>query len=166
LLLPHNGNNQASANTLLPATPAFGLDLTIPTETPDNSAPLKQWAQIPAALPARNLFQIDLSLFARDGSRPKSMGGASSDTFWHDLEKSMSEQADQDKQRQVLVDALKADAGQLKLQTTTGGTSPKAIVNGILVGEGDVIAQFRIVRIENRRIIVEREGISFEVRMN
>jgi hypothetical protein len=165
LVLPH-GTSVASANAVSPAPPTLGLDLTIPTETPDNSAPLKKWAEVPAPLPDRNLFLIDLSAFARDGSRPKSIGGASGDTFWHDLEKSMKDQADQDKQRQVLVDALKSDAASLKLQTTIDGISPKAIVNGILVGEGDVVAKFRIVRIENRRIVVEREGIKFEIRMN
>jgi hypothetical protein len=169
LLLPHHGTSEASANVESAPTSPFILDLPVMTEDPAKSASLNRltrWAETPAVPPGRNLFQIDLSQYATDGSRPKSSGGATRDTFWHDLEKSMNDRADQDKQRQVLVDALKADAGNLKLQTTTGGSSPKAIVNGILVGEGDVVAKFRIVRIENRRITVEREGITFEVRMN
>jgi hypothetical protein len=39
------------------------------------------------------------------------------------------------------------------------------MVNGDLVGEGSVVANFRIVSIEARRIIVEREGIRLEIDM-
>ena len=169
LLLPHHGASEALASALSPPAPSFLLDMPAITEDAAKSASLSRltrWAEVPAVPPGRNLFQIDLSMYSSDGSRPKSSGGSARDTFWHDLEKSMTDRADQEKQRQVLVDALKADAGNLKLQTTIDGSSPKAIVNGILVGEGDVVAKFRIVRIENRRITVEREGIRFEVRMN
>ena len=38
-------------------------------------------------------------------------------------------------------------------------------VNGERVGEGDVVASFRVSRIEARRIIVEREGIRLEIQM-
>jgi hypothetical protein len=45
------------------------------------------------------------------------------------------------------------------------GASPKAVIDGGLVGEGDVVASFRVLRIEPRRIIVEREGIKLEIQM-
>ncbi len=53
------------------------------------------------------------------------------------------------------------------------GTRPKAVINGDLVGEGDLVAsgtgrartQFRVLKIEPRRIIVEREGIRLEIPM-
>jgi hypothetical protein len=45
------------------------------------------------------------------------------------------------------------------------GPQPKAMVNGELVGEDSVVANFRIVQIEARRIIVEREGIRLEIQM-
>ena len=56
-------------------------------------------------------------------------------------------------------------AGQLKLQTTLMGPTPRAVVNGMSVGEGDVVAEFRVFKIEARRIIVEREGIKLEIPM-
>jgi len=46
------------------------------------------------------------------------------------------------------------------------GASPKALVNGQLVGVGDVVASFRVCKIEARRIVVEREGIKLEIRSN
>ena len=46
------------------------------------------------------------------------------------------------------------------------GASPKALVNGRLVGLGDVVASFRVTKIEARRIVVEREGIKFALRFN
>jgi hypothetical protein len=165
-LLPHHGTTDVAANVLPPAPPTLSLDLTATTDSPAASARLMKWAETVTTAPSRNLFQVDLTQYPRDGSRPKQAGGASADTFWHDLEKSMSDRADQEKQRQVELDVLKKDASELKLQTTIDGSTPKAIVNGVLVGEGDVVAKFRIVRIENRRIVIEREGIRFEIRMN
>jgi hypothetical protein len=40
------------------------------------------------------------------------------------------------------------------------------MVNGELVGEGGVVADFRVLKIEARRLIVEREGIRLEIKMN
>jgi hypothetical protein len=53
------------------------------------------------------------------------------------------------------------------------GAVPKAVVNGEMVGEGSVAASgagdtrvsFRVLKIEARRIIVEREGIKLEIQM-
>jgi hypothetical protein len=43
--------------------------------------------------------------------------------------------------------------------------SPKAVIGGEMVGEGSVVAEFRVLRIEPRRIIIEREGIKLEIPM-
>ena len=53
----------------------------------------------------------------------------------------------------------------MQLLSTVMGAKPKAMINGELVGEGDVIAAFRVIRIEARRVIVEREGIRLEITM-
>jgi len=45
------------------------------------------------------------------------------------------------------------------------GPQPKALVNGEFVGEGSVVASFRVLKIEARRMIVEREGIRLEIVM-
>jgi hypothetical protein len=57
------------------------------------------------------------------------------------------------------------EADQLRPTSTIGGPNPKAMINGALVGEGDVVASFRIIKIEARRILVEREGIRLEIPM-
>jgi hypothetical protein len=45
------------------------------------------------------------------------------------------------------------------------GQKPKAMVNGKLVVEGDVVEGFRVLKIGPRGIIVERDGIRLEVLM-
>ena len=41
----------------------------------------------------------------------------------------------------------------------------KAMMNGQLVGEGSVVADFRVVKIEPRKVIVERDGIKLAIEM-
>jgi hypothetical protein len=85
----------------------------------------------------------------------------------------MSSRADVRKERQILIENLQQQASQLRLQSTMMGASPKAVVDGGLVGEGDVVAcgagetrtVFRVLKIEPRRIVVEREGIKLEIQM-
>jgi len=77
----------------------------------------------------------------------------------------MTSRADVKKERQILVENLARQASQLRLQSTIMGASPKAVIDGGLVGEGDVVATFRVLRIEPRRITVEREGIKLEIQM-
>ena len=66
-------------------------------------------------------------------------------------------------------------ARQIRLQSTLAdGAKPTALVNGRLVREGDVVAigtgrartEFRVLRIEARRILLEHEGIGLEVQMD
>ena len=63
-------------------------------------------------------------------------------------------------------------ARQIRLQSTLmGGPRPAALVNGQMVREGDVVAtgsgasrtSYRVLKIEARRVILEREGIRSEV---
>ena len=123
-----------------------------------------EWRSAPIQPLARNFFAIKFEKFPLDGSRPAPLAERR-DTFWDDLAKSLSSQADQKKQRQILIENLQMQAGQLKLQTTLMGPTPRAVVNGVSVGEGDVVAEFRVYKIEARRIIVEREGIKLEIPM-
>jgi hypothetical protein len=89
------------------------------------------------------------------------------------LEKSLTLRADVRRERQILMENLQQQASQLRLQTTVMGASPKAVIDGELVGEGDVVAarsgdgraSFRVLKIEARRIIVEREGIKLAIQM-
>ena len=128
---------------------------------------LRKWADAPLAPVSRNLFAIRLEYFPVEG--PKTTGidvrERAEDGFWARLEKSLAVQADQrDKRENQKANYIKA-ASQLKLQSTIMGPQPKALVNGELVGEGDVVAEFRVAKIEARRVIVEREGIRLEIQM-
>ena len=58
------------------------------------------------------------------------------------------------------------DASKLQLQTIVMGASPRAVIDGEMVGIGSVVAGFRVSKIEARRIIVEREGIKLEIPIN
>ena len=62
-------------------------------------------------------------------------------------------------------------ARQIRLQSTLMGANPTALVDGQTVREGDVVASgsgvtrtaFRVLKIEPRRIILEREGVRSEI---
>ncbi len=149
------------------------LDARKPTRAAGAPASLQQWlTSDKKPLNNNNLFTVRLEYFPRDGkaSQIANHGGQG---FWESVAKSLPSQADQKKERQILVENLQLHASELKLQTTLIGQWPKALINGELVKEGDVIAAgsgegrtpFRVCRIETRRIIVEHEGIKFEILM-
>jgi hypothetical protein len=129
-------------------------------------ASFDEWSRKPIAPVSRNLFVVNYDFFPQDGSKPAPLRLAQGDGFWDQIGKSMTVRADQKKEREVLVENLRLQAAQLKVQSTVMGASPKALVNGELVGIGDVVASFRVSRIEARRIVVEREGIKLEIRFN
>jgi hypothetical protein len=125
---------------------------------------MQKWAVAPVPQVSRNLFSVRIEYFPVDGSRTTPLQQAD-DGFWQRLEKSMALQADQRDKRENLIANFKDEAAKLRLESTMMGPEPKAMVNGDLVGEGSVVANFRIVSIEARRIIVEREGIRLEIDM-
>jgi hypothetical protein len=127
---------------------------------------LQEWARRPVSPLSRNLFVVNYDFFPQDGKQPAPLRAPQGDGFWDQLAKSMTSKADQKKEHEVLVENLRLQAAQLKVQSTVMGASPKALVNGELVGVGDVVASFRVSKIEARRIVVEREGIKLEVRFN
>lgn len=128
------------------------------------AAALQKWSD--AAVPpiSRNLFNVRIEYFPVDGSRT-TQSSATEGGFWSRLEKSLALQADQRDKRENLKANFRAQAAQLKLQSTMPGPQPRALVNGELVGEGSVVAGFRVLKIEARRIEVEREGIKLEIQM-
>ena len=141
-------------------------NLRAPTGVSATVQALLEWQRRPIAPLSRNLFVINYDFFPQDGSAPAAVHVQQGDGFWDHIAKSMTLRADQKREREVLVENLRAQALQLKLQSTVLGASPEALVNGQLVRVGDVVASFRVTKIEARRIVVEREGIKLEVRSN
>ena len=127
---------------------------------------LKEWASRPVSPLNRNLFSINYDFFPQDGSRVPVLRAPVGDGFWDRLAKSMTARADARKEQEVLRENLRLQAAQLKIQTIVMGAQPKAVINGELVGEGDVVASFRVSKIEARRVVVEREGIKLALRLN
>jgi hypothetical protein len=124
---------------------------------------LLDWVKKPITGTKRNLFAIKLDYFPVDGSRPM-FSGDDADGFWDQLAKSLAAKADQEKVKGILRDNVRMQASRLDLQSLGMFNGiPKAMVNGTIVQEGDTIEGFRIVRIETKRIVVEREGIQVEV---
>ncbi len=130
----------------------------------DDAASLLRWARRPVQPLMRNPFAVPLDFYPRDGA--KAADDASSPSgYWDLVRKSMSSRADQQEQRQILIDNVRIAAAALNLQSTVTGAHPGAMVNGQMVREGDEIAGFRLVKIEARQIIVEREGVRLAVLM-
>ncbi|MEA2708333.1 MAG: hypothetical protein QOF78_934 [Phycisphaerales bacterium] len=152
----------AANNSSAPGTGSDGL--LAPAKPMDSATALRVWMDSPGAPLTRNLFAVQLDKFPHDGS-PVQTTNKDVVGFWDELAKSMTSRADVRKERRVLVENLARQASQLRLQSTIMGASPKAVIDGDLVGEGDVVATFRVLRIEPRRIIVEREGIKLEIQM-
>ena len=168
-----SGPSSATASTTS-ATSNNGASGGTAGSRADSRNALHAWLEQPSDSINRNLFAVNLDRFPQDSGKTASVGGRSP-LFWDELAKSMSQQADVRKERRVLHENLAQQASQLRLQSTMMGAQPKAVVNGGLVGEGDVVASgasgdtrsvtFRVLKIEARRIIVEREGIKLEIQM-
>jgi len=149
-------------------TPSGGNLRVDPSHIPNSGYPkaghlLIEWTKGPNIGTKRNLFAIKLDYFQVDGSRPM-FSGDDADGFWDQLAKSIAEKADQEKAKGILRDNVVMRASRLDLQSTgMFNGSPKAMVNGTIVQEGDTIEEFLIVKIETKRIVVELEGTQVEV---
>ncbi|MCC7351863.1 MAG: hypothetical protein IT446_14985 [Phycisphaerales bacterium] len=143
----------------------------VPASVPANVAAgdttitrFQEWAQKPVDDGGRNLFVIRMDYYPRIPGSGES-DGSLVQGFWSEMAKSVNSQADQRREKEILVENLRHQAGQLRLQSTIMGQKPKAMVNGKLVEEGDVVEGFRVLKIGARGIIVERDGIRIEVLM-
>ena len=133
----------------------------------DSAGLLRDWVSEP--LPqgvSRNLFAVQLDYYPMDAAHiVRDSRTVEDPTFWEKLAKSIDAQAEEQHKRENLIQNLRQQAGQLQLTSTVMGPRPKAMVNGSMVGEGEVVAQFRVLRIEARSVVVEREGIKLEIPM-
>lgn len=162
-----SGPSTASANV---GAARAGTDLPVLGTKANNRAGSLQafveWSRPTVTPLSRNLFAVNYDFFPQDGSKPQGLRGPNGNGFWDQVAKSMTVRADQKREREVLLENLRLQAAQMKVQSILMGASPKALINGELVGVGSVVASFRVSRIEARRIVVEREGIKLELRFN
>jgi hypothetical protein len=171
MALKKEGPQQAVAGTTVaridPASSSKGGAKPLSLES---AASVKGWMAAPLRPISRNLFAVKLERF------PQETPGAANNAptlagFWGDVEKSVMQQADV---RKGLKETLqKQVASQLRLTSTMMGAKPRALINGKLVKEGNVVAYgpannrtvFRVLKIEARRVIIEHEGIQLEIAM-
>ncbi len=138
-----------------------------------SSATFQGWIGAPVPPISRNLFYINLEEFPRAKVMPVNSPGASAgasepghDGFPDAQAKSpgiRSEEIDELESDSPAADRFAREAARLHLQSVLTGPTPRAMVDGQLLQEGDVVANFRVLRIEPRGITLEREGIKLEV---
>jgi hypothetical protein len=158
--------SKASTGTTGNNLSAIDLDPVATSRANNSSKRLREWMRAPITPVNRNLFFVKLDYFPSDGSRPALGNRTPADgEFWGRLEKSLMLQADQRDKRENLLANFRDQAAKLRLDSIIWGAQPKAMIEGKLVAEGDVVASFRVLKIEQRRIIVEREGIRLEIQM-
>ena len=134
----------------------------------DTASLLKEWVSQPMPQTvSRNIFEVKLDYYPMEsGAKATEDSRTPTDpTFWDRLAKSIDAQADQQHKREILIQNLRQQAGQLQVTMAVMGTHPKAMINGQMVGEGEVVAGFRVLKIEARSVVVEREGIKLEIPM-
>jgi hypothetical protein len=128
---------------------------------------LRDWVgePLPQAV-SRNIFEVKIDYYPIDSThQAKDSGTVNDPTFWENLAKSIDAQADQQHKRENLIQNLRQQAGQLSVTSTLMGARPRAMINGVMVGEGEVVAQFRVAEIRARSVVVEREGIKLDIPM-
>lgn len=142
-----------------------------------DAAAMRKWLAMPVKKLDRNLFAAKIENYPRlSGRKPRFGGNPFKDLSGE--EKSGRQSADELREWQTRTDALQLEARQLVLTSTVTGAVPKALINGQMVREGDVVAAgagesltgdpgagFRVLKIEARRVIIEREGIKLEILM-
>lgn len=159
------GGSVTKATAVTPVAAAAVVPAPSSENLPKSAQALRSFLGRSPALVRRNLFVVKLEHFPTDASRPAPLAPSAASGFWADLAKSMAVRADQEKARHILIQNLQTQASKLNLQgTMRSNDSPRALVDGKLVGEGDVVAGFKILKIEPNRIIVEREGVRLEVK--
>jgi hypothetical protein len=144
---------------------AYAPDSAVQHRPADQTLSIQQWARQPAEALPRNPFAVPIDFYPADGSRTDDAASANN-SYWNQIAKSMSSRADQEQQRQILVDNIRIAAESLKLESTIMGAAPGAMVNGEFVREGSMVAGFRVLKIEPQRLIIEREGVKLAVEMD
>ena len=100
-------------------------------------------------------YPLEASLSEKD-KPPMQLG------FWTGMTEAIKQYS---RQRSEESQALSKELSELQLQSTLTGRNPLAYISGHLVRQGDRYAGFSIVRIEERRVLVEKYGQVHELVM-
>jgi hypothetical protein len=152
-----NGPAQATASLIRRSVAAI-TESPAPTVHQAASNPVLDWLAQPKRAMQRNLFAINLDYFARASGKTKASDGQDDPT-------AITSDTDQAHQQQVLQENLQTQATKLKLQTTMMGTTPRAMINGNLVKEGDIVDGFAVIKIQPRKITVQQDNVTLEIEM-
>jgi len=116
----------------------------------------------------RDLFAAKLSYFPPlPGAESLAVGNAQGDPGWFGMVQQLvlrKQQAGSDELSRV--NAIRAQADDLSLQSTMLGSSPTALINGQVLRQGDYVSGFQIKRIAANRCLVCKDGVDVELRMN
>ncbi|QNN24601.1 hypothetical protein HED60_20775 [Planctomycetales bacterium ZRK34] len=148
-LLIHNVPRTATA------VPPLAAAAPMPDNVPAPAAEATQRRAVEASLVGvvpRDVFAINAAYF------PKLSGEENPSR----LTKSVLDPTD-DLEQQMRV--IKAEAGDLKLQSTILGAQPRAMINGTLIGPGQNIAGFTVTEIRPRSITITKNGVTLELEM-
>jgi hypothetical protein len=109
----------------------------------------------------RDLFQTESwSRFPLASSLIEAVGGsgetASRTNLWSQMGEIVS---DYQSSRAARIEEIEADLSALALQSTMTGSAPMAHISGRLVRVGDSISGFLVKRIEDRRVMLRRDGV-------
>ncbi len=120
---------------------------------------LAEWAQQKSGPVTRNLFAVPFESFPLDPAHPLPQTRESA--------KSGPSEADQFRERQIIEREVNAEASKLQLEGIVLGASPRVWVNGSLVAVGQSVGEtgLKVVRIEARHVVVERDGIQVDLIM-
>ncbi len=142
-----------------------------PSEEVGINLPMQHWLKERLDLVSRDLFTVRIENFPKLSDKTQGGSGSLVVGTWDENEKSQSFEADQKRKRDALIEALQLEASKLKLQSTMMSKEPLAILDGNVVRVGQTFrsgasdGDFKVVKITARSIVIERDEIRLEIRM-
>ncbi|HVP11664.1 MAG TPA: hypothetical protein VMV94_10810 [Phycisphaerae bacterium] len=110
--------------------------------------------------PARDIFKArSWSQFPREGpsAEDDTQAGQLSASLWEKMRDAFSERRDRHAKE---LNEISDELTELKLQSTMIGSVPSAFISGRLVHVGDTINGFSVVRIEEKRVMLQKNGVT------
>lgn len=141
------------------AEPSVSAVVDAASDSGDETSPTaSQFVNNPTVeLAIADELQRDLFRFEKD-RYPLAAGVQVED----ELEKSPDKKPDEKEQ----IEAIRTMASQLRFQAAMLGPTPRALINDRIYRLGDKINNFRVTKIESRRVVLENGGIEIHLEMS